>query len=255
MLVVVGCGTVVPEPGTGGSSFWADLDGTRALIDCGPGAVQALARLDLPWPEMTDLVLTHFHADHIGALPGLFFSLTHGLAPAVRTAPLDVWGPPGTNDLMTGLARVLGSFVLDPGFEVRVHEIEPGQQVHMPSGADLMSFKTPHTTESQAVRISSPVGSIGYSGDTGPCPELGDFMHHVDVLVCECSLTDDLVGDNHLSPTGVARIASRAEPGELVITHVYPHVREAHDVVALIRDQGYDGRVSLASEGLQVPLS
>lgn len=254
MLVVVGCGTVVPEPDTGGSSFWAELDGTRALIDCGPGAVQAMARLALPWSQMTDLILTHFHADHIGALPGLFFSLTHGLAPAVRTEPLHVWGPPGTDDLLSGLADVLGSFMLDPGFEVHVHEIEPGQQVHMPSGADLTSFKTPHTAESQAVRLSSPAGSIGYSGDTGPCPELGDFMRNVDVLVCECSLTEDLVGDNHLSPAGVASIANRAEPRELVLTHVYPQVRAAHDVVALVRSQGFEGRVRLASEGLEVRL-
>ncbi|MEN8144922.1 MAG: MBL fold metallo-hydrolase [Gemmatimonadota bacterium] len=254
MLVVVGCGTVVPEPDTGGSSFWADLGSTRALIDCGPGAVQAMARLGLPWPDITDLVLTHFHADHIGALPGFFFSLTHGLLPAVRAEPLDVWGPPGTGALLSGLADVLGSFVLDPGFEVRVHEIQPGQQVRMPSGAQLRSFKTPHTDESQAVHLSAPAGSVGYSGDSGPCPELGDFMRGVDVLVCECSFTDDWTGDNHLSPLEVVRIAGRAAPRELVLTHVYPHVRQAHDVVALVRSHGYEGSVRLASEGLEVPL-
>jgi ribonuclease Z len=112
-LVAVGTGTAVPEHDRGGSCFYLEDKGSRLLIDCGPGAVQGLARWDLPWKSLTDLVITHFHADHIGALPGIFFALKHGIMPA-RSEPLAVWGPSGTRRLFSRLASAVGEWVLDP---------------------------------------------------------------------------------------------------------------------------------------------
>lgn len=254
-LVVVGSGTVVPEGDRGGSCYFVEWEGTRALLDCGPGAVQSLARLSLPWDELTDLVITHFHGDHIGALPGLLFSLKHGTRAARAERPLDVWGPAGTRRLFEGLAGVLGAWVLDPGFPVRLREVEPGEAPALAGGPTLRVHPTPHTEESRAVRLSVGDRSLGYTGDTGPDPSLGSFMAGVSVLLCECSLLDDEVGDNHLSPARVAEIARRARPERLIVTHVYPHVRAAHDVPTLIRAAGYvEGRIEMARDGLEVRL-
>lgn len=253
-LVVVGCGTVVPEGDRGASSYFVSLDRSRVLLDCGPGALQGLARLGLPWGSLTDLAITHFHADHIGALPGLFFAFRHGLA-APRTVPLDVWGPAGTVWLFDGLASTFGEFVARPGFEVRIHEVAPDDVWRLGGGPRVSAHPTPHTEESLAFRIDgADRGSIGYSGDTGPSGTLGSFMHGVDALVCECSLRDHEVGDNHLSPTSAAHIASEAAPGVLVLTHVYPHVRAAVDVAVLVREAGFDGPIRIAHEGLRVDL-
>lgn len=247
-LVVVGSGTVVPEGDRGGSSFYVEMEGVRALVDCGPGAVQSLARHELPWNRLTHLVLTHFHADHVGALPGLFFSLKHAVLPG-RDEPLTVWGPPGTRGLFEGLASVLGDYLVDPGFPLEIREIAPGDDVELSGRVRLRAHKTPHTDESHAVRLDGSDASAGYTGDTGPSPELGEFFEGTDVLVCECSLTDDQVGDNHLSPPGVAEIAARARPELLLLTHIYPHVRHEYDVVALVAAAGYAGSVALAKDG------
>lgn len=248
-LVVVGSGTVVPEGDRGCACHFAELGGARVLLDCGPGAVQSLARLGLPWSELTDLVISHFHADHVGALPGLFFGLKHGVLPS-RTAPLDVWGPPGTERLFRGLAAALGDYLLDPGFPVRFHELEPGAEASLIAGVRLRVHPTPHTDESQAVRLEAEGATLGYTGDTGPSETLGAFFRAVDLLLAECSLLDEQVGDNHLSPGRVARLAGEARPGLLVLTHVYPHVRADHDPVALVRAAGYrDGAVELAHDG------
>lgn len=253
-LVVVGCGTVVPEADRGCSSYWAEVDDSLVLLDCGPGAVQGLARRRLPWFALTDLVLTHFHADHVGALPGLFFAFKHGL-PDRRAEPLVVWGPAGTRDLFEGLAAVLGDYLLDPGFPVAIRELAPNEEAELMGGGRLHTHKTPHTDESLAIRIDGARSGLGYTGDTGPSETLGPFMRGVGLLVCECSLLDAEVGDNHLSPRRVARIAAAARPDILLLTHVYPHVREGEDVVELVRSAGYaDGDVRLASDGARLPL-
>lgn len=253
-LVVVGSGTVVPEADRGGSCFWLELGEGMVLLDCGPGAVQGLVRWSLAWPRVTDLVLTHFHADHVGGIPGLFFALKHGLLPETREAPLDVWGPPGTRRLFERLADALGGFLLEPGYPLRVHDVAPGGTAELQGGLRLSTHKTPHTDESQAVRIGSPTAQVGYSGDTGPSDTLGPFMAEVDLLVVECSLHDEEVGDNHLSPSRVARIAREARPGRLILTHVYPHLRKV-DVAGLVRAAGYaDAIVEVAHDGMTLPL-
>jgi ribonuclease BN (tRNA processing enzyme) len=252
-LVVVGCGTVVPEADRGCSSYYVELGGGRILLDCGAGAVQSLARLGLPWSEISDLVITHFHADHVGALPGLFFALRHGIQPARREA-LTVWGPPGTRGLFERLAAALGDYLLDPGFPLSFRELEPGSGAELSSGVALSVHETAHTEESHAVRLDGPDAAVGYTGDTGPMPGLGRFFGEMDLLVSECSLTDDQVGDNHLSPTRVAAIAAEARPGLLLLSHIYPHVRERYDVPALVAAAGWAGPTRVAADGMSISL-
>ena len=249
-LVVVGSGTVVPEADRGGSCYYIEAEGSRILMDCGPGAVQSLARLGIPWAELTDLVVSHFHTDHVGALPGLFFGFKHGIFPARTTESLDIWGPAGTADLFDRLAAALGSFFVDPGFPVRIHELQPGHILTLSSGIRISAHETPHTAESIAVRLDGADVSVGYTGDTGPSETLGGFMRGVHTLICECSLRDTEVSENHLSPARVARIARAARPELLILSHIYPHFRASEDVAALVRHAGYSsGRIELAADG------
>lgn len=252
-FVVVGCGTVVPEPDRGASCYWVETGPVRALLDTGPGLLQAMARLGLPWAGITDVVLTHFHADHAGGLPGLLFTLTYGLLPAVRQAPLDVWGPPGTRRLLERLADAYGEFVHDPGFPLRVHDLPPGGEAMLGGAVRLRTLPVPHTETSQAVRLETGFGPVVYTGDTGPNEALGAFAADAGLLVCECSLPDSHAIDTHLSPTSVASLAAAARPGRLLLTHVYPQFRSRADVPALVTAAGWSGPVELAVEGWTHP--
>jgi ribonuclease BN (tRNA processing enzyme) len=250
-LVTVGTGTVVPDPERASSCFWLEHGDTRVIIDCGSGALQALARAGLAWGQLNHLVISHFHADHIGEIPSLIFALRHGLE-VPRTAPLAVWGPQGTQRLFAAWATAFGPWVSEPGFGLAVHELRPGAQVRL-GDLQLRVAQTPHTEESLALRLEAGGSALGYTGDTGPSESVAEFLRGVDLLLAECSLPEELVEENHLSPARLARLAAGADVRRLAVTHVYPQLRRL-DVPALLRASGYDGETVMAHDGLELQI-
>lgn len=248
-FTVVGCGTVVPEADRSCSAYLLETGPARVLLDCGPGTVRSLARIGADWSAITDVWISHFHTDHVGDVPALLFSLKWGLMPDSRSDPLTIWGPRGTRRMLEGFAVATGEHVLDPGFPIEVREVEAGEARPFTGPLELRTLKTPHTDESLALRVEGPGVSVTYTGDSGPAAPLGEFASGTELFVCECSLPDGVVGDNHLSPASVARFASEADPGTLLLTHVYPQFRAVADVPALVRTAGFMGRIELAVEG------
>lgn len=74
----------------------------KLLIDCGEGTQRQLIRQG-GLPEITEVFLTHLHLDHWLGLPGMLksFDLRD------RTAPLTVFGPPGTSKLLDTVQRTV----------------------------------------------------------------------------------------------------------------------------------------------------
>jgi ribonuclease BN (tRNA processing enzyme) len=250
-LTVIGCGTAAPDAERASAGFLVERDATRILMDCGPGVVHGLARWGAAWPEITHLALTHFHNDHIGDVPALFFGWKYGTRP-VRSAPLEFIGPRGTRALFDALPDALGAHIRDPGFEVEFRDITAAPVVNLVNGV-LRAFPTPHTEESVAYRIEVGGVSIGYTGDTGPDEPLAKFMGGVHVLIAECSVPDAEAFPAHLTPSSVAALAAAARPEVLLITHVYPQL-DRRSLPGLVEAAGWSGRTVIAHDGLTLDL-
>lgn len=94
--------------------------GERILIDCGEGTQRQLIR-SVGLVDLDEIFVTHFHADHVLGLPGLL--KTYGLQG--RERPLTVWGPTGLRQLFRVLAPLIGK----QGFDVRIEELESGEDL------------------------------------------------------------------------------------------------------------------------------
>jgi ribonuclease Z len=108
--------------------------GDRLLFDCGEGTQRQLLRT-VGLPDVEAVYLTHLHADHWLGLPGMLksFDLRD------RDAPLAVYGPPGTAELMRAMRVVYGRL----GYPFGVVELEAGESVRY-DGYEVGAFNVRH---------------------------------------------------------------------------------------------------------------
>lgn len=252
VLTVLGAGTCVPNRARHSAAYHVDLGSTGILLDCGPGTLHGFDAYGVPWANLSHIAVSHYHVDHVGDLAAVLFALEHGSRPR-RSDPLTLIGPVGFHDFLRRLADALGDHVLRPAFEVKVSEIESGRAFEDSFGRFRLECRhTPHTGESLAYRLTWAGGALGYTGDTGPSGDLGDFLSGCDVLLAECSLADPPETDLHLSPARLAEIARRAAPELLVVAHVYPF--QTPDEAAARVAERYEGAVLAAADGMRISL-
>ena len=134
-LVFLGTAGSMPTAQRAPAALLVRRGGDRLLFDCAEGTQRQLLRSSVGLVELGEIFVTHFHADHILGLPGLFktFSLRG------RERPLEVHGPRGLVDLLGSLKRVVGKL----SYEVRVVELEPGDVLER-DGYRLAAFEVAH---------------------------------------------------------------------------------------------------------------
>jgi ribonuclease BN (tRNA processing enzyme) len=245
-LVTVGTGTAAPHPQRVQSGTLVEVGQVRLLVDCGSGVVHRMAALGLSWEGVTDLAVTHFHADHTNDLVNLVYAWRYGILPA-REAPARIVGPPGLADRLAAMVGAFGANLLDPPPPLTVVELEPGEELPLGEDVVLASRAVPHTEESVAYSVSGGGRRVVITGDTGFDGELGAWAEGSDVLVAECSLPDSLALPMHLTPRQCGMLASIARPRLLALTHFYPPV-ELEDIAAQVAES-YDGPMVLCDDG------
>lgn len=250
VLTIVGSGTLVPHAARKSAAHHVEAGAASVLLDCGSGALHGLASAGVDWERLTHIVLSHFHYDHLADLPALLIALKYGTE-APREEPLTLVGPRGFRAHLDGVAAALGIRFLEQPFPLESVELAPGTGLGDASGSvTLRCFPTPHSDESVAWAVDTARGTVGYTGDTGPSAGVAGFLAGGRVLVAECSHPDPPEIAGHLTPSGLAQMASIARPDLLVVTHVYPSRTPAEAVAAIGR--GYDGPIVAGEDGLRV---
>jgi ribonuclease BN (tRNA processing enzyme) len=245
-LTTIGTGTAAPTPGRVSAGHLVSAGDVHLLMDCGSGVVHRMASLGIDWMSITHVAITHFHADHIADLAPLIFAWRYGDLPA-RSAPIEIIGPPGVNDLLSRIAAAFGDWVREPGgFAVSVRELPP-DEAYVTSDVTLRAHRVPHTDVSVAYSVERRSRRIVYTGDTGFDAGFGDWARGCDVLLAECSLPASMAMSVHLTPEECGELARIAMPRLLALTHFYPPV-ETVDIAALVGTH-FAGPLALCTDG------
>jgi ribonuclease Z len=254
----VGTAGSIPTPRRGLPAVLVRRGGDRILFDCGEGTQRQLVR-SVGLTELTEVFITHFHADHWLGLPGLLktFDLR------ARERPLAVHGPPGVRELVTMALRIAGRV----RFPLELIELEPGQELER-RGYKIAPIPVDHRTQAfgyvlyederpgefdrdaavalgieegpefgrlqrgETIRGVSPEQVVGparpgrklvISGDTRPSELLAIAAHDADVLIHEATFaeeeTERAAETGHSTAAQAATLAAQAGVTMLALTH------------------------------------
>ncbi|CAN5553715.1 MAG: MBL fold metallo-hydrolase [Rubrobacter sp.] len=248
-ITVVGSGTVVPRLERRQSCVVVEAGGEMLVFDLGAGAVTGMVAAGLD-PFATDRVFfTHFHPDHTVDAANLLFAMNYG-TDEPRTNTLHVTGPEPFESFWSSILRVWGEW-MQGDYPIRTRELPHACDSPLELGGCSLSWAPAvHRPESIAYRLDGETGSFVYTGDTDYSPSVVELARGADTLLIECSTPDDAPVPGHLTPGGVARMASEAAVGRVVLTHLYPAVDDGRLPEAVAK--GFDGEVLLAHDRLRL---
>ena len=271
-VVMLGTGTPNADPERSGPAVAVVRGGRSYLVDAGPGVVRraaAAAALHadsaLQPRNLRTLFLTHLHSDHTVGLPDLILSAWT----LERDVPLDVYGPPGTQAMVDHLLAAYAADIrnridgLEPanptGYQVRVHEIAPGQ-VFDDGNVTVTAFAVPHGDWEIAFgyRFQSADRSIVISGDTRASDAVVNACDGCDLLVHEVYSAERFRtrppawqayhAKAHTSTTELADVARRAAPKQLLLYHQLFWGTTDEGLIAETRAAGYKGPIRSAAD-------
>lgn len=271
-IIMLGTGTPVPNGDRAGSGLAIIHDGEAYLFDAGHGmmqrAIKAWKDLDAPELEPTKikhLFISHLHSDHV-----LDYPEVAGTYWWRREDRLNAYGPTGLQAMTDGYYAMMQADIRirtsgvnpikDPTmYQVAVHEIPQDGVVFQRNGLTVEAFTVDHgdITPAYGFRIATPDRTIVVSGDTTFSETLIEKAKGIDVLIHE------VIGEQgsrglapewqqyhssvHTLTSKLADIATRTQPGLLVLTHVATYgapLESARTEVEAL----YDGKVVLAND-------
>lgn len=144
-LIFLGTGGSIPTAERNLPAIALRRNRELLLFDCGEGTQRQMVRTGASPMKLNAIFLTHFHGDHFLGLPGL----VQTLALMNRADELEVYGPPGTAELVEKLLG-LGYYTLT--FKVKAHDIEPGGELRH-RGYLIKTCEVEHTVQSLAYAI------------------------------------------------------------------------------------------------------
>ena len=154
-LFFAGTAGSVPTARRGLPALLLRAGGDRLLFDCGEGTQRQLLR-SVGLMDLTDIFVTHFHADHWLGLPGMLktFELRG------RERPLTIYGPPGLQRLLGAVPNGLAGL----SYSVDLVELGPDDLVERDEYT-VEPFPVNHRGQAYGYAIvedDRPVGLVHY---------------------------------------------------------------------------------------------
>ena len=249
-VTLLGTGSPMPSPDRAGPATLISAgaaatapDAEHYLVDAGRGVLMRLAAAGLGAANLTAVLITHLHSDHITDLNDV---ITTRWVMTFEKTPLTIVGPVGTKQVVDHLLASLDPDIeyriahhedLDHRPPVTVIEVESGP-IELPNGqggaVTIACDQTDHRPVEPSVGYRFDHGGVAVvvAGDTVPCTGLDALCDGADALVHTVIRKDIIANvplqrmqdtlDYHSSPEEAARTAAKAGLRTLIYTHYVP---------------------------------
>jgi ribonuclease BN (tRNA processing enzyme) len=240
-LVILGTGTCQLEPNRMASSVLVQLPEAQFVFDMGRGISLRLVEVGLRQDDIEHVVLSHFHADHIGDLvPFLQAAAWSRTDP--RSTTLHVYGPLGVKVQMMRLIGLCGpDELLKPTFDVQVHEVRGNE---FTIGKLQLSTTDLPPAGNRGISFTCNGKRIGFTGDSSFHAQEIEFLKGLDLAV---------IDSGHLSDDELVDLATLSSCNEIYLSHLYRELN-VPALQASAEKKGYKGRFVLAHDLMEIAL-
>jgi ribonuclease BN (tRNA processing enzyme) len=242
-LRILGSSGLHPTAQNPASGFLLETGETKIWLDAGTGTFAALQAVE-EYTRLDAVVVSHGHADHCLDLFPLHYALLFHPDGELR---LPLYCPQETWRIVSGFTAAVGGLdKLVRTFDF--HPVDEGEEVAI-GDVELSFHRTAHPLHTLAVRAGSHDGCLVYTSDTGPGVDLAPFARDADLLLSEATYQKARQGKPvHLTAEEAGELAERCGAGELVLTHLGPHLEPARSLEEA-RSTAGSRSVSLAKPG------
>ena len=244
-LIFLGTSNAIPDENHENTHMVVVGEMRTVLIDCATSPILRLQKVGIDFNNLTDLILTHFHPDHVAGVPQLLMNLWL----LGRRRPLDIYGLHYTLDRIEDLMRSYGWSEWPNFFPIVFHRLPSEEMTTVLECEEFRILSSPvqHFVPTTGLRIEFSKSNkvLAYSCDSEPCPQILRLAGGADILVHEAS--GALPGHSSAEQAGEA--ASQAEVGALYLIHYPTGEFASGDLVARARRQ-FEGPVTLAEDYL-----
>ncbi len=224
------------------SGYLLEADDVKVMVDCGNGSTSNLQRYHR-FEDLDAVVISHRHVDHCIDLVGMYYGLKFH-EEGQKTIPL--YAGPEVVDLLTSMLS------RDSALEFRdtfLHTpVSAGDTFEIgPLTFDL--YPSVHPVPTVSMRITYEDKVVAYSSDSFGGPDLIDAAQGADYFLCEATWLgrmEDWPEGIHLTASEAGRVATQAEVGHLILTHILPSQDREQSLVECREE--WAGKLSLADD-------
>ena len=248
-VIILGSGYAILEEGHENTHLLIQQGPHQVLVDCGSSPLVRLGKSGVGPDDVTDLILTHFHPDHVGGVPT--FLLESWLLG--RRRPMNVYGLEDTIDRVEAMLGLFEWKKWQNFYPVIFHRL-PLQEMSLVIGSpvlQILASPVKHLIPTIGLRVNflPEEKSLAYSCDTEPCPAVVSLAAKADVLIHEA--TGGSVG--HSSVEQAALSARQAEAKALYLIH-YSIKQESETAMIATAQRIFGGPTSVAKDGMTIEL-
>lgn len=218
-IIFLGTASAVPAKNQENTHLIVQTHGHTILVDCVGNPVVRLQEAGIDPLTITDLILTHFHPDHVSGTPLLLMDLwLSGRKNALRIY--------GLSDVIDRMERMLDLYdwqTWDGFYPVNFIRL-PDRPKKLIEEGELEVSAAPvcHMIPNIGIQFNLPDGGCCYSSDTAPCKAVVRMARGMNFLIHEATGE----GSGHSSPEEAGRIAEKAGVKKLYLIHYPPGVDE-----------------------------
>jgi len=230
--------------------LFVDDSGEKFLIDCAGSPVAKLAKLGLDYREISNLVLTHSHVDHIYGVPSLLHS-QYRLANRVNIF--------ATQECLLLVRGLISFHRLEdpkkfPEVSFRTIPADKNNFVFFESEKTIISsFPVKHAPDSIGLKIhlKDPPLTCVYSGDTAFSMKVIEEAEGADYLIHDCACPSRFaegIEEVHTSALTLGEIAEKAGVKTLVPVHFLTEIEfKMEEIESEIR-KNFSGNLIIPSD-------